>query len=340
MSSRQALIVRLSAMGDVLHALPLAANLRREGWEVGWMVEAPFAPLLAGNPNLARIFPVETKKWRRRPFVRETRRAVAALREDLAGFSAQAVLDVQANPKSWWACRLSPGARIVLDDRSVRSEWTRSFSALRVSPPAAASHVSDRCLALLGPLHVPVREAAPDARYLLERSGPVAREFLERVPRPFALYHPGAGWGGKSWGEERFARLAARLQEERGIAPVVSWGPGDEERAGALTRLLGAPRIPEAGFPDLARIISEAAFFAAGDTGPLHLADALGVPTVAIFGPTDPVRNGPRGAGGLMLWAGLPCAPCQRRYASTKACLTALDPESAATAALQWLPRP
>lgn len=340
MSAPNVLIVRLSAMGDVIHALPLAANLRREGRRVGWMVEAPFAPLLAGNPNLDRVFSVETKKWRRRPLARATRRAVAELRRELAGFGAHVVLDVQANPKSWWACRLSPGERIVLDDRSVRRDWTRSFSALRVSPPDRPSHVSERCLALLAPLHVAAKERAPDARYLLDGSGPVAREFLAALPRPFALYHPGAGWGAKSWGEERFARLASRLHRERGIAPVVSWGPGDERRAEALSRLLDAPRIPGTGFADLARIVSEAVFFAAGDTGPLHLADALGVPTLALFGPTDPVRNGPARAGSLTLWAGLPCAPCLRRYEGAKPCLTALDPDSAAAAALRWLPRP
>ena len=340
MSARRVLIVRLSAMGDVIHALPLAANLRRGGLRVGWIVEAPFAGLLAGNPNVERIFPVETRKWRRRPLAGATRRALGELRGDLAAFGAAAVLDVQANPKSWWACRLSPGERIVLDDRSVRGDWTRSFSALRVSPPARASHVSQRCLALLAPLHVAVRETAPDARYLLGGSGPVAREFLASLPRPFALYHPGAGWGAKSWGEERFARLASRVHRDRGIAPVVSWGPGDERRAEALSRLLEAPRIPGTNFADLARIISEAAFFAAGDTGPLHLADALGVPTLALFGPTDPVRNGPSRAGSLTLWADLPCAPCLRRYEGAKPCMTAIDPESAAAAALQWLPRP
>lgn len=341
MNGLRVLIVRLSAMGDVIHALPLAANLRRAGHRVGWVVEAPFADLLSGNPHLEAIFVADTKKWRRRPFSGDTRRAFFRLRRDLARFRPEVVLDVQANEKSWWISRLCGGARIVLDDRSVRGDWTRRLSTIRVSPPEAVSHVSDRCLALLGPLRVPVRQRAPEALYLLEASGPAAQEFLSGLPRPFALYHPGAGWANKSWGEERFARLAARLREDRGIFPVVSWGPGDERRAEIVSRLLSAPRIPRTGFADFARIISEASFFAAGDTGPLHLADALHVPTVSFFGPTNPARNGPRrGASGLVFWAGLDCAPCLKRYGMTKACLTSLAPDAAATAVTRWLPVP
>ena len=102
------------------------------------------------------------------------------------------------------------------------------------------------------------------------------------------LFHPGAGRAEKAWGEERFAHLARGLIRERGIAPIVSWGPGDERRAERLRALLPkrAP-MPLLDFAGLARVIRASALFVAGDTGPLHLADALGVPTLALFGPTD-----------------------------------------------------
>jgi heptosyltransferase-1 len=333
------LIVRLSALGDVIHALPLAANLRRAGHRVGWIVEAPFEPLLSRNPNLDAVFTAETRRWRRRPGSVETRGALASLRRKLRAFGAEAVLDAQANPKSWWICLLSPGSRIVLDDRSVRSDWTRRLSSVRVSPAEAAGHVSDRNLALLGPLRVPAHVRTPDARYLLKSPAPRAEEFLRGVARPFALYHPGAGWASKAWGEERFAELARTVSDERGISPVVSWGPGDEICAEGLSRRLGAPLIPPSTLPELSRIIAESSFFAAGDTGPLHLADALGVPTVSFFGPTDPERNGPYRRSGPVFWAGLPCAPCHRRYGRTKPCLTALEPRPVARSVVEWLAR-
>ena len=95
-------------------------------------------------------------------------------------------------------------------------------------------------------------------------------------------------------GRRALATLAAALRTRRGLAPVVSWGPGDEERAERLAALLpGALRAPMLDVPGLARLYAAARLFVAGDTGPLHLADALGTATLALFGPTDARRNGP-----------------------------------------------
>ncbi len=139
-----------------------------------------------------------------------------------------------------------------------------------------------------------MRTRAPDAAYLAAVPAPEADAFLASVPRPFVLVHPGAGRADKAWGEERFAHLARGLIRERGIVPIVSWGPGDERRAERLRALLPKRSpMPLLGYAGLARVIRASALFVAGDTGPLHLADALGVPTLALFGPTDPARNGP-----------------------------------------------
>jgi heptosyltransferase-1 len=152
----------------------------------------------------------------------------------------------------------------------------------------------DRNLALAEAAGIPVVERSPDARFLLDRAAPEADAFLAEQARPFALYHPGAGRSEKTWGEERFAALANLLRESGGLAPVVSWGPGDEVRARRLAALLpGARVLPPLALHGLARVIARASLFVAGDTGPLHLADALAAPTLALFGPTDPARNGP-----------------------------------------------
>lgn len=328
-------VVRLSAMGDVLHALPLAANLSRAGHRVAWIVEQNFAPLLEGNPHLSAIVPVATRRWRARGSGAAALREISEARAAIAAFAPDVVLDPQGNEKSWWISRLVRAPRIVLDDRSVRRNWTRRFSALRAVPPDSAGHVSDRVLALLTPLGVPVAERAPDARYLLAGEHADAAAFLAGVPRPFALYHPGAGWANKSWGEARFAEVALRVARERRIAPVVSWGPGDEARAEELARLTGAPRIPALDFRGLARVIAKAAFFAGGDTGPLHLADALSVPTVALYGPTDPVRNGPYRPGGLLFGTDLPCAPCNDRYGEVKPCLVRTSADAVGRAVVE-----
>jgi len=287
------LVVRLSSMGDVVHALPLARNAALSGAEVGWVVEPRFAGLLEGSPDVARLFLADTRSWRRRPFAAETRREIARLAADTRAFAPDLVLDAQGLYKSAFIARLS-GAPVVGFAAGARREPLSALLAgVGVRPGPDARHVVDRNLALLQPAGIPVRKRAPDARHLLASPRPEADAFLAALPRSFAVLHPGAARVEKTWGEERFARLALSLAEN-GIAAVVSWGPGEETLADRLVALApGARRAPLLDFAGLARLGARARLFVAGDTGPLHLADAMGTPTLALFGPTDPESNGP-----------------------------------------------
>src|SRR5207247_2304213 len=147
---------------------------------------------------------------------------------------------------------------------------------------------------LLGPTGIMAERRHPDARYLLDRPSPAAQDFLARVRRPFALYHPGSARPEKAWGEENYAALARQLAD-RGFSPVISWGPGDEPRAGRLSALLPeAVLIPPLDFAGLARVAAACALFIGGDTGPVHLADAVGAPALALFGSRTDRRNVPQ----------------------------------------------
>jgi heptosyltransferase-1 len=288
------LVVRLSAMGDAIHALPLAASAAAAGARVGWVVERAFAGLLEGNSACERIIVAETKAWRSRLFAGSTWSAVARLRAELREFRADVVLDPQGNWKSAVAARAASG-NVVGFSAAVRREPTSALLCrIRVTPGPEARHAVEENLALLAAAGIPPAVRAPDAAYLLSRATPEADAFVARLPRPYAVFHPGAGRADKAWGEPRFAALASALRERRGLAPVISWGPGDEERAARFAALVpGAARAPRLDVPGLARLAAGARLFAAGDTGPLHLADALGTRTLALFGPTDPERNGP-----------------------------------------------
>src|SRR5262249_33275368 len=213
---------------------------------------------------------------------------------ELRAFAPRASIDPQGLWKSAILARTA-GPRVIGFARAWRREPASTLLCpFPVSPAADATHIVDQNLALLSPAGIPVVVRAPDARYLAERPSPEADAFLASAERPLVLFHPGAGQLEKAWGEERFAHVARGLIRERRVAPVVSWGPGDERRPERLRALLPKrPPMPRLDFAGLARVIREASLFVAGDTGPLHLADALGVKTVALFGPTDPVRNGP-----------------------------------------------
>ncbi len=288
------LLVRLSALGDVIHALPLAASAAAAGATVGWVVERAFAGLLDGNPHCAQIFVADTKAWRRRALSPATFAEVRALRSELRTFAPDHTIDVQGLWKSALVARMAaaPVAGFAAGQR--REGSSALLCDLRVAPGPDARHVVDRNLALLSAVGIPAAARAPDAAYLLARPSPEADAFLAAQPRPFAVLHPGAGRDDKTWGEERFATLARALRARSGLHSVISWGPGDERRAERLATLLpDASRPPLLDFPGLARLAAASRLFVGGDTGPLHLADALGAPTLGLFGPTDPERNGP-----------------------------------------------
>jgi heptosyltransferase-1 len=297
------LIVRLSSMGDIIHALPLAANARAGGATVAWLADRQYGGLLEGNPSLDRVFLADTRRWRRNPFSYANWREVTRLRRALRDFAPDATVDVQGLWKSAVLARMA-GAPVVSFSAAARREPS---SAVLVSTGVGlardAVHIVHQNTSLLGPLGLPAAGTAPDARYLLAGESPAASAFLSILPAPFALYHPGASRAGKTWPVENYAELAARLERDPGLSPVVSWGPGDEDRAALLSALLPkAPKIPLLDFRGLARVIARASLFVAADTGPVHLADALGVPALALFGPDAhrrniPERNGPyRGA--------------------------------------------
>jgi lipopolysaccharide heptosyltransferase I len=281
------LIVRLSAMGDVIHGLPVAANASAAGARVGWLTDPRYAKLLEGAPFLERVFLAPGRNGRGPG-------SLLGLRRALREWAPDVTLDVQGLWKSAIAARL-PRAPVIGFARGARREPASALLCQQaVEPAARLRHVVDRNLSLLEAAGLPVRRPAPDARFLLAEPGPLAAGFLAELPRPFALYHPGSARPEKAWGEENYAELARRLRALRGLVPVVSWGPGDDARVDRFRALLpDAVPIPALDHRDLAHVVAASALFVAGDTGPLHLADALGATTLGLYGPTDPARNGP-----------------------------------------------
>jgi lipopolysaccharide heptosyltransferase I len=288
------LIVRLSAMGDIIHSLPLAENARRAGVEVGWLVESSYETLLAGNPAVTRLFVASTKRWRRHPLAARSLREVRELAAALRQFDPDFAIDAQGLWKSALLAGLVKAPRVGLAARDRREASSAALIDRPVRLTEQAVHVVDQNLLLLDPVGIKVEVRAPEARYLLARESPDADAFLARQARPFAIYHPGAAKAEKTWGEESFAALARRLEKTRGLHAVISWGPGDEPRRDRLAALLPKARaVPPVDLPSLARIIDASSIFVAGDTGPVHLADALGKPALALFGQRSGRRNLP-----------------------------------------------
>jgi len=291
-ASPRILIVRLSAIGDVLHGLPVLCVLREALPQafLAWVVEGRTADLLKGHRALDELVRVK-RGWLKSPS------SVLALRRQLRTLSVDVAIDLQGLTKSAVAARLSGARRRIGFDGRDGRELSRWLNNELVTP--TSSHVIDRNLELLSPLGV----VRPSVRFDLNDTA-VDAATSERMIRTaglgdrFALLNPGAGWVSKLWPPDRFARVAAELGRTRGLGSLVVWA-GDQERSWAEVIVAGshgwATLAPPTTLCELAAIARRATVCVASDTGPLHLAAAVGAPCVGLFGPMPAERNGPYG---------------------------------------------
>jgi lipopolysaccharide heptosyltransferase I len=303
-------LVKLSALGDVVHALPvadaLAAALPRA--RLTWLVERREAALLRDHPALTEVIDVDTRAWRRARTPRQAlavARSLLALRRRLRAARYDVAIDLQGLVKSG-AVTLATGAPVRIGFAAGWSrEWlSAAFTNRRVTPPPDARHVVDQYLALLGPLGVTSRPGAARIR-LPSRAAAETRidDFFVgaglKPRRRLVVLNPGAGRAAKRWPVERFRELAARLCHDGDAQVLVLWGPSERETARAIAEI-PAPRpalAPATDIDELVAVVRRASVMVAGDTGPLHLAAAVGTPCVGLYGPTSAERNGPYGAG-------------------------------------------
>jgi heptosyltransferase-1 len=310
------LVVRLGSMGDILHALPAvtALRVRHPDWEIGWVVEPRWRALLsAGNreqgignwklgpeqPLVDRLHFAPAKAWGRRPLTLQTAREIKTLRAELRAQNYDAVIDLQGAVRSAVIARMAGSKRVIGEDEP-RERIARWLFTERVKTRGA--HVIEQDVELASAVAGDALTAVPPLLPL----DPAAEEWCDTLlastgRQPVALINPGAGWGAKRWPVERYTKVAEGLVE-RGLRVLVNAGPGEEPLAEAIQKSTGgaATRMTPT-LEQLIAITRRIALCVAGDTGPLHLACALGRPVVGIYGPTDPSRNGPFGTQALVL---------------------------------------
>lgn len=317
------LLVRTSSLGDVVHCLPVLTALRRHDPEarIGWVVEEAFAPLLRGHPDLDHLLVVRLRAWRRRPFAGGSIREAAAFLGDLRRFAPEVVIDLMGNHKAGVIAALTLADRRIGAAAAARREPS---SRIWINEPVeiGSTQVTERALELLGPLGV----GASPPRYDGDRILPGARPAAE-LPEGYLLVHPGAGWPNKRYPPELWGEVVRQLHRLSGRPAVVVAGPGEESLARrAIAASDGLLRhVPTRELADLVGVLRGAALVLGGDSGPVHLAHALGRRVLCLMGPTDPASLAPPGDGAA-LWRQLPCSFCHRRFDEPKACLTTIPP--------------
>jgi 3-deoxy-D-manno-octulosonic-acid transferase/heptosyltransferase-1 len=351
------LIVKLSALGDVIHTLPALCALRRAypDARITWLVEAAAAGLVEGHPAVDRVIVSRRKAVLRRVFragapVADRRCAVRDLTSflrTLRDTPYDIVLDFQSLLKSGiliGAVRGRRGVRKIGFDRGMaHAEESHIFLTERIPPVSMEIHALVRNLMMLAPLGIADRRV----EYRLPISPAdrtCVRERLAaagiRDTRRLVVVNPVAKWATKLWPGGRFSALGDRLIQECGADLVFTGGPEDRVVTEDICRRMRRPAVNLAGettLMQLAALYETSRVLVSTDTGPMHLGAAAGVPVVALFGPTAPWRTGPYGPLHRVIRKPLPCAPCFKRTCNTVACMAAIDVEDVFTEAARWL---
>lgn len=302
------LIVRLGSMGDIIHTLPAATALRQAfpHTSLGWAIEERWAellcalpeprsgPLSPGRPLVDHVHTFKTKIWRKSMLSPQTWEQGAAALSELRAQRYEVAVDFQGAAKSALLARFS-GARMIYGMAQPRENIASMLYTRQVA--VRGRHVVEQNLSLAEAV---VRRALQMPKIQFPRDEAAEKRDQDRPPQ-FALINPGAGWGAKQWPAERYGQVARRLAQD-GMQALVNFGPGEEPLMRAVVSASSDTATGVTGsLTELIALTRRARVFIGGDTGPLHLAAAFGIPVVAIFGPTNPARNGPFGTRSIVL---------------------------------------
>jgi lipopolysaccharide heptosyltransferase I len=330
---RSLLLVRLSAIGDAVHTLPALELLRAAlpGWKLGWAVEAEAAPIVEHARGLDAVHVIDRRALGRARGRTGTLRSLGRLVRSTERYDV--AVDFQGLARSALVARLF--ARRVLGSRHARELATLAYHVKLDAPAASETHAVRRFTLLARSALAALGEQAPERVPAPRLEVPVSTLALEE---PFLALLPGAGKPANQPPVALLAAVARRLPE---LAFVTVGGPRDREAGTRLARLVGARDLTgRLSLVESASVLARAAVVLGGDTGPLHVARALGRPTVALFFAADPARTAPAGYPGdapaLVVRGGAPCAPCLartcRRPDKVRICLEPLDPGQIAAA--------
>ena len=330
MQYKNILIVKLSAIGDVIHALPVAPVIKQQfpAAKITWVVEKPAYDLLTNNPYIDDIIIFDKPKFKSlggllthgRELAQQLKDKQIDLALDLQGlFKSAAIVYLSGAPTRLGYCNMRELSHMVSQP---------------VIGPNKNGHVVDRYLdvarslgckvtqAISFPIHITPQEAAT--------AETIAAQAGLRKDNRYVVLAPGTNWPTKCWPVKHFAELSNKLYHDN-IIPVLIGGTGDKRLVEEISVLTSIPPIDLTGktsLKQLAHIIKQANCFVGGDTGPMHLASAVNTPVVALFGATDPARNGPYGFRQQVLRVNRPCQGCWKRICpKNEVCLETIAPE-------------
>ena len=326
------LIVKLSAIGDVIHTLP-ALNAIRQHYSdahITWLVEEAAADLVIGHRALDRVIVSGRKRWMaalKSSRWRQTTQEMRAFWRELRDTHYDMIIDFQGLLKSGMLVWPARGRRRIGFDKGMQhQEHSYLFLNERVPPVDMEVHALTRGLMLLDAIGIHTREVIYDVPITDEDRQGVDRLLAAKGidgTRPLMAINPVALWETKLWFNDRFAALADRLVGERGVDIVFTGAPVDGRTIATIRGQMnctGADLSGSTTLKMLAEVYRRSTLVVSTDTGPMHLAAAVGTRVVALFGPTAPWRTGPFGEGHRVIRTAPPCSPCYKRRCDVHRC--------------------
>ncbi len=332
------LIVKLSAIGDVVHTLPALNALRRyyPQAHISWLVEEAAANLLSGHPALDRVLVSRRKAWLKglgSAQWRQNAHEVSAFMHSLWDRHYDMVFDFQAALKGAALIALVRGKRKIGFGHGLQhQELSHVVLSERIPAVSMEIHALERGLIMLSAAGIP----CPKVEYRLPitanhrlRADQLLSEKEIGPDQMFVAVNPMAKWETKLWQKDKFARVADWVQTEFELPVVFTGGPEDRSYINAISERMKTASANLSGRTDLmtlAALLQRAAIMITTDTGPMHIAAAVETPTVALFGPTAPWRTGPYGEGHRVLRAPMACSPCfKRKCPDAAACMSSIN---------------
>lgn len=332
MADENFLVVRLGSLGDIVHTLPAVTVLRNSfpGARIDWVVERKWSALLHSYADLSGVISLERNSWGAlRSCVHQLRAARYACAIDFQGLYKSAVLAFLSGAKK----------RVGFSMRYSREAAAALFYTERVLP--SGLHKVEQNLALAECAGARRTACTVPLRIPSEADASVLRWLVSRGLRDFFVVSPGGGWQSKCWPPERYGELCRELERRHSWLGVVNFGPGERDLAERVNRAAVPAEVVlfSAEIPELMALLRRARIAVAGDTGPLHLAVALGTPVVGLYGPTDPARNGPYSSADIVVRNAQPEETTYKRRRNYAPAMLSITVEQVVSAVEQRLSR-
>ncbi len=333
------LIIRLSAIGDVVDVLPALRCLRSNFPEsrISWLVEDRASEILSAHPDLNDVIVFPRKKWQRE--ILKVNKVISTLSDILSFYRKlhdehyDLVLDFQGNLKSGIMDLITGTENRFGFGQGFCKEFNYLFTKYKVYPQNKREHRIDKNLSLLKGIGFEAKFQNPEL--------PVSRLDQEYISKfidennkcsvPLIIINPCTSEYGsyKRWSTLNYARLADMILEKYDVKVIFTWGPNELEIVNEIVAHMKQKALVscKTTIKQLIELMRRANLYIGGDTGPLHIASTLCIPTVAIFGPKDPILYGPYNENAAIISKELPCSPCRNRTCSDPECLTMILPE-------------